>query len=156
LKHIQTQAFLNEQKDLAGLLLNRSERMDSEKKALLRLILDRGATYGQVARLSGEHASTVSRRFRSMLRKLKTKPLHKTNKTMPRLSPLEKTILIELFVYGTTQKDIAAKLGISRYRVRKTLNSFKATARSASAGINTDPTAKHSLTVPPVTTGSRQ
>ena len=41
------------------------------------------------------------------------------------LTPVEKTILIESFLYGTGQAKIAAKLGISRYRVRKVLAPFQ-------------------------------
>ena len=33
------------QDDAAGVLLDRSERMDSEKKALLKMILDQGGTF---------------------------------------------------------------------------------------------------------------
>ncbi|RKY12834.1 MAG: hypothetical protein DRP52_04220 [Planctomycetota bacterium] len=126
--------------NMAGVLHGRSVRLDSKKKALLRIILDQGSSYGQVARLSGEHASTVSRRFRSMVRRLGGGMLRSTDGAERTLTPLEKTILIESFLYGTGQKAIAVKLGISRYRVRKVLAAFQdnkpTAARSASAGMD--------------------
>lgn len=88
------------------------------------MVLGQDASYKQIARLSGEHASTVSRRIRAMVRRLRSGPPH-TAEALGTLTPLEKTILIESFVYGATQKKIAAKLGISRYRVRKTLAPFR-------------------------------
>ena len=122
---IETQTIRGGRGELREVLLDRSEQMDSEKKALLRMILGQGSTYDQVARLSSEHASTVSRRFRAMVRRLSRRPLDTTGNTQRNLSPLEKTILIESFLYGSGQKQIAAKLGISRYRVRKVLAAFQ-------------------------------
>jgi DNA-directed RNA polymerase specialized sigma24 family protein len=121
----ETETLGGHREELAGVLRDRSSRLDSEKKALLRMILDRGASYEQVARLSGEHASTVSRRFRAMVRRLRGRPLHTAGNALRNLTPLDKTILIESFLYGTPQKEIAAKLSISRYRVRKALRPFR-------------------------------
>ncbi len=123
--YIETETLRGGRGELAGVLLNRSEQMNNEKKALLQMILGQGGTYDQVARLSGEHASTVSRRFRAMVRRLSGGMLHTTGDVQRNLTPLEKTILIESFLYGTGQTEIAAKLGISRYRVRKALRPFR-------------------------------
>ena len=46
--------------DLVGILRDRSWRMNRKQRDLLWLVLDQGASYGQLARLSGEHASTVA------------------------------------------------------------------------------------------------
>jgi len=87
----ETEALRVSREELAGVLRDRSSRLDSEKKALLRMILDRGASYDQVARLSGEHATTVSRRFRAMVRRLRGRPLGRADKSLGNLTPLEKT-----------------------------------------------------------------
>lgn len=121
----RAQAFRDTQRHMAELLLIRSEQMTGEKKALLRLILDKGASYEQLARLSGEHATTVSRRFHAMVRRLGGKQLQPARRTTIKLTPLEKTILIESFINGAGQQQIAEKLGISRYRVRKALSRIK-------------------------------
>ena len=60
---IETDAFLRNQEELGKLLHDRSLRMASEEKALLRMVLDQGASYDQVARLTGEHATTVNERM---------------------------------------------------------------------------------------------
>ena len=121
---IQTRTLRESPDGALGILLDRSKRMDRKQKALLWMILDQGASYHQVARLSGEHASTVSRRFRAMVRRLRGRPLENAKTALSNLTPLDKTILIESFVYGASQKQIATKLGVSRYRVRKALAEF--------------------------------
>jgi DNA-directed RNA polymerase specialized sigma24 family protein len=124
LDYIETDSFRSNQHELANALLDRSAKMDSKKQALLWMILEQGASYSQIGRLSGEHASTVSRRFHGIIRRLRSRPLDASNPVPQDLPSLEKTILIESLVYGASQKQIAAKLGISRYRVRKALNRF--------------------------------
>lgn len=111
--------------EAAEVLSSRTAQMDSRQKALLWMVLNQGASYQQVARLSGEHASTVSRRFRAMVRRLRGRPRRPAEPSPDTLTGLEKTILIESFLYGTGQKQIAAKLGVSRYRVRKALAYFQ-------------------------------
>jgi DNA-directed RNA polymerase specialized sigma subunit len=133
LNRIRTEEFISNQKVTADLVLGRAKQLDKQKKALLRIILDQGGTYHQVARLSGEHASTVSRRFRAIMRRLRSRPLFAANADLNNLTPLEKNILIESFVYGTGQEQIAEKLGVSRYRVRKALDHFKATGHKQQA-----------------------
>lgn len=121
---IESKTSRGHQGQLAEVLHDRSLRLDREQKVLLRMVLDQGASYEQVARLSGEHATTVSRRFRALMRRLRGKPLEAADTALRLLSPLEKTILIESFLCGSGQTEIAAKLGISRYRVRKVLARF--------------------------------
>jgi len=122
---IETRKLREHRDESVGILHDRSVRMDRDQKALLRMVLDHGATYDQIARLSGEHASTVSRRFRAMVRRLRGGQLAGGGGAGGDLNPLEKTILIESFICGTPQVRLAAKLGISRYRVRKTLDDFR-------------------------------
>ena len=88
---IQTRTLRESPDGALGILLDRSKRMDRKQKALLWMILDQGASYHQVARLSGEHASTVSRRFRAMVRRLRGRPLENAKTALSNLTPLDKT-----------------------------------------------------------------
>ena len=142
-------------------VLTRADTLEADQRALLRVILEQGSSYRQVARLRGEHASTVSRRFRRLLRKLSHATGGKTPIKAGRLAPLDEAILSAYYLLGMNQSRIAARLSISRYRVRKALARFEPpTAQqrgSASSPIASDtrvsnvnaPTAKRSLTVPP-------
>jgi DNA-directed RNA polymerase specialized sigma24 family protein len=98
--------------------------LSAENKALLEVIVQHGGTFEQVASLRGEHAATVSRRFHRLLSKLligRKKPRCKPVS----LNPLERSILTEYYLCGRPQADIADKLSISRYRVRKTLDRIR-------------------------------
>jgi len=121
-------------------VLTRSDTLEPEQRALLRVILDQGSSFQQVARLRGEHATTVSRRFRRLLGTLS----RSTGGTARRLNPTDETILSAYYLFGMNQSQIADRLGISRYRVRKALARFEPQQRGVS-------TAKQSLTVPPDT-----
>lgn len=123
--------------------------LSGEQRALPTVILEQGSSYGQVARLSGEHASTISRRFRRLLAKLS----HRTGGTAPdktaRLAPLNKAILSGYYLHGMNQSQVAARLGISRYRVRKALDEF-ATHHRGSAPVPRSPKSEDGcLAVPP-------
>jgi len=102
-------------------VLTRADVLEADQRALLRIILDQGSSYQQVARLRGEHATTVSRRFRRLLRKLAHGTRDKPPIKAGNLAPLDKTILSAYYLFGMNQSQIAARLGISRYRVRKAL-----------------------------------
>ena len=106
---------------LADEIQSRFGPLSAQHRALLDIILRHGGTFGQVATLRGEHASTVSRRFHRLLSNLSAAPGTSRRRPLD-LSRLEKTILAEYFLCGQSQSDIAAKLSISRYRVRKTLS----------------------------------
>ena len=112
---------------LKEMVLDRSHSLETEQKALLTMILEHGSTYEQVARLRGEHASTVSRRFKRLLRRLSHRVAEKPPVQMRNLKPMEQTILAAYYLCGMNQSQIAAKLEVSRYRVRKTLAPYCAT-----------------------------
>ncbi|MHC4988422.1 MAG: sigma factor-like helix-turn-helix DNA-binding protein [Planctomycetota bacterium] len=110
-------------------VLARADTLEAAQRALLTAILDQGSSYQQVARLRGEHASTVSRRFRRLLRKLSQRTGGKAGVRAANLKAMDKTILTAYYLFGMNQLQIAARLGISRYRVRKTLSRFAAQQR---------------------------
>lgn len=117
-KRPDLRAGLEAQKDT---ILNRSEMLEADQRALLTLILDQDGTFAQAARLRGEHATTVSRRFRRLLSRLSGKHIRKPSPQIRQLSAIDKTILSAFYMAGMTQQQIADRLDISRHRVRKTL-----------------------------------
>jgi DNA-directed RNA polymerase specialized sigma24 family protein len=135
---------------LKDTVLHRSEALADEQRALLTIILEQGSSFQQIARLRGEHATTVSRRFRRLLGKLSGRTAARGPVKDGHLNPIETTILADYCLCGMNQMQIAAKLGISRHRVRKTLDQFATQQNSVLA------TAKQSLTVPPVAQRRRQ
>lgn len=135
-------------------VLTHAGGLEAEQRALLTAILEQGSSYRQVARLRGEHAATVSRRFRRLLRKLS----HRTGTPgvkAGRLAPLDTTILSSYYLFGMNQSQIAAKLGVSRYRVRKALEQF-ATSTAKHPSSLPELRRTESLTVPPIAQNRRR
>lgn len=115
-------------------VLTRSHTLEAEQQALLAVILEQGSSFEQVARLRGEHATTVSRRFRRLLEKLSHRTAGSTGVPVRRLNPTDETILSAYYLFGMNQSRIADRLGVSRYHVRKTLEQF-ATQQRGSAPV---------------------
>lgn len=97
------------------------------------MILDKGSTLEQIARLTGQNASTLSRQFERLMRRL-THPLTRdVLQLSSKLSPMEAAILRDYFLCGLSQKTIVRKLGCSRYRLRKTLDRIRRRAARKSS-----------------------
>lgn len=106
--------------DISGLRAGRAG-LAAEDRALLAMVLEAGSTFEQIARLRGEHPTTISRRFRQLVRRSRIGSFARAVAGSGRFDTLETAILIEYFLRGTTQKDIMTKLNTNRYRVRKTI-----------------------------------
>ncbi len=107
------------------LLLLRSNLLSSRDKALMQMVFDKGGTFEQIARLTGQSASTVSRRFHTVLNKLLTRELTALLRGRAEFDSLEIRIARAYYLEGLSQKAIIQKLGVSRYRVRNTLGTLR-------------------------------
>ena len=116
-----------------GLIGGWSSLPESEQKSLLHLIQKRGVSFEHIARLRGEHATTVSRRFRRLMNRLDRRTVAAVSRRAAALGPLERTVLFESVLCGRSQQTIAARLGVSRYQVRKVLARFSRNCRRAAA-----------------------
>ena len=99
----------------------RSELLSDEDKALMQMIFDKGSTFDQIARLTGQNASTISRRVKNLLQKLIACELVTLLHRRKDFGKPDICIVQEYYLRGQSQKAIAQKLHISRYRVRNTL-----------------------------------
>ncbi len=114
-------------------LCRRSDWLDRRDKALVQMIFDKGGTFDQVARLTGQNPSTVSRRCRQVLRKLIAKELTALLRRRPDLTGTVIRIVQEHYLYGRSQRSIAHRLNVSHYRVRKVLDAVRTVAYAAGA-----------------------
>lgn len=108
-----------------SLLLMRSTLLNQQDKALLQMVFDKGGTFEQIARLTGQSASTVSRRFHRILKKLLTRELTALLRQREEFDSLEIRIARAYFLEGRSQKAITETLGLSTYRVRNALNTVR-------------------------------
>ena len=110
------------QVELFGL---RSELLSGEDKALMQMVFDKGSTFDQIARLTGQNASTISRRFNTLLQKLIARELVTLLHQRKNYDQQDIRIVQEYYLRGQSQKVIAQKLRISLYRVRHTLRAVR-------------------------------
>ncbi len=114
-----------EAREAAELLLLRGHLLSRDDRVLLQMVFDRGGTFAQISRLTGLSATTVSRRFHRILKKLMARELVALLAETKQPDPLEISIARAYFVQGLSQQDISKKLGISAYRVRLTIRGIR-------------------------------
>lgn len=114
-------------------ICRRSDWLNSRDKALVQMIFEQGGTFDQVARLTGQNPSTVSRRCRRVLRKLIAKELTALLRRHSGLTGTVIRIVQEYYLYGRTQRSIARSLNVSHYRVRQVLDAVRTVAYAAGA-----------------------
>lgn len=107
------------------LLLLRSNLLNHSDKALMHMVFDRGGTFEQIARLTGQSASTVSRRFQCILQKLLTRELAALLRQRNEFDSLEIRIARAYFIEGLSQRAITEKLGLTTYRVRNAIGTIR-------------------------------
>ena len=107
-----------------------SRWLSRKDQVFLRMVLDNGSTFEQIARLTGESPSTVSRRFQRLLEKLIHRRLLRMLKAQTELDSRTVRVLQEYYIKGQSQQAIAARFNISVYRIRRILQ----TARTIAAG----------------------
>ncbi len=103
----------------------RSELLSSKDKAFIQMIFEKGSSFEQIARLTRQNPSTISRRFHGLLQKLLAKELVSALHNRKEFSRLDHSITHDYYIQGLPQKTIAGKLNVSLYRVRKTLQAVR-------------------------------
>ena len=110
----------------------RSELLNCRDRALMQMIFEKGSTFDQIARLTGQNPSTISRRFHNLLQKLIAKELLSLLGCRHKIDSTNIRIVQGYFLQGLAQKDIARKLNISLYRVRNILRAVRSIAYDGS------------------------
>ena len=94
-------------------------------RAIAETYLENGASIRRIARLARMNEVTVARRIARILKRL-----HAWASISPEIratmNPMEERIAREYLVRGRSQRAAAARLGCTRYAVRKTLHAINA------------------------------
>jgi DNA invertase Pin-like site-specific DNA recombinase len=114
----------------------RSELLNRKDKALIQMIFEKGSTFDQIARLTGQNPSTISRRFHHLLQKLIAKEFVSLLRGRCGSNGTDIRIVQGYYLQNLSQKAIARKLNISLYRVRNILRAVRSIAYADDA----DPT----------------
>ncbi len=98
----------------------RIELLEGPDRAIAAMYFGRGATMRQIAEVAGMNEVTVSRRLRRILCRL-ANWARVCGVREDGMGRMEERIAREYLVRGRSQRAVAARLGVTRYAVRKVL-----------------------------------
>ena len=103
----------------------RSELLSGEDKALMQMIFEKGSSFAEIAKLTGQNPSSIARRFRGLVQKLLTKELLALLRHQQVFDSVDVSICRDYFLQGLPQRIIARKLNVSSYRIRRALKTLQ-------------------------------
>ena len=108
-------------KNRVDLLRTRAVWLRGKDKLLMRMYLDNGSTFRQMARLAGVNETTVSRRIYKIVKRLLDAHYLAMLRNSDKFSLMQMEIVQDYFIRGLTKNRIASEHGCTRYHVDKTL-----------------------------------
>ena len=103
------------------LLRVRAEILTGKDRALMKMYLEQGGTFRQMARLTGASEATIARQIRRLIKKLLDGEYIRFLRERNQFSSLERAIARDYFLEGLSQERISIKHNTTIYRVRKTV-----------------------------------
>jgi len=110
--------------DIINLLLSRVNMLTGKDKVLVKMFLENGTSYRQMARLTGTDHTTISRRMQRIISRLIDSKYLNCRQYRAKFNATEMAIAREFFLLGHSMKKIAAKRCRSYYRVREVIKRF--------------------------------
>lgn len=120
-----SQTGLAECRDRIDLVRSRAELLRGTDKVLATMYLENGNTFRQMAKLAGVHETTIARRVSRVVRRLAEGTYMKCLRNREKFSREELAIAKYYYLLGMSQKKVAAKRGVSYYRVNETVKKIR-------------------------------
>ena len=111
--------------DRIDLLRARADILTGRDRVLLKMYLENGSTFGQMARVAGVNETTIARRIHKLIRRLLDGEYITCLRNRRRFNALEQAIARDYFIEGLSQKRIAAKRNTTVYQIRKGLKKIE-------------------------------
>lgn len=108
-------------RDRIDLLRSRLNLLKGKDRLLLTLYLENGASFRQMAQLTGVKDTIIARRIHNLVRRLADGRYIACLRNRSRLTEGELAIARERFLVGLSTKTIAQKYRLTEYRVGKTI-----------------------------------
>jgi len=106
-------------------LRNKTAVLRKKDRSLMRMYLDTGASFRQIARIAGLNEVTVARRIHSVTRRLAKGAYLECVRHGDRLSDEELEVAAGYYLRGLSMRRIADGGGISYHRVRKAVRKIE-------------------------------
>jgi predicted DNA-binding protein YlxM (UPF0122 family) len=102
-----------------------SRMLGGKDYVLMQMYLEKGYTYGQMARLLGVDETTIARRIHRLARRLVHGEYIRRLRSGRKLNRLQSAVASDYFLEGLSQKAIAQKREITVYQVRQALERLR-------------------------------
>ncbi len=106
-------------------LRSRISLLDGRDRLIMKMYYDKGASTTEIAALMRVSTSTVSRRIKTLSRRLVGHKYQNFTRNRHRLDPEEFEIARDHFIRGMSLRSIAAERDCSFYRIREILRRIK-------------------------------
>jgi len=125
-----------EYRDRVEVLKNRASLLGGRDKALMRMYLENGNSFYQMAQLAGVNESTIARRIHKLVRRLIDGKYMACLRNREKFSKKEMKIAADYFLRGLSMRKIAAKRGWSYYSVYESMKRIRRFVESAEGDTN--------------------
>ena len=113
-----------------SLLQMRAQMLTGKDKVLMKMYLEDGKMFGEMARLAGVSEGTIARRVGRLTRRLLRGEYMMCLRDGEGLSSFERAVAKDYFLEGLSQRDIVRKREVTVYQVRKALKRLQALVNS--------------------------
>ena len=110
--------------DIINLLHSRANMLTGKDKVLVKMFLENGTSYRQMARLTGTNHTTISRRMQRIINRLIDSKYINCRQYRAKFNATEMAIAREYFLLGLPMRKIASKRRWTYYHVRKVIKKF--------------------------------
>jgi hypothetical protein len=118
-------------RDVAEVLRERLDLLDTEERVLLRTYWEAGSSFDAIARLTGMNRSTVCRRIHRLIRRLSDETYVLCEADRTRFPTSELAVIRDYFVRGFSLKRICRDHDLGYYRARVIIEKARHFARRA-------------------------
>jgi DNA-directed RNA polymerase specialized sigma subunit len=112
-------------RDRIDMLRARAELLAGRDHALMKMYLDNGNTFRQMARLAGVNEATISRRIHKLTQRLLDSEYITCLRNSDKFDSNELSVARDYFLKGLSQKNIAKERNCSVYSIRMALHKIQ-------------------------------
>lgn len=105
--------------DRLDVVRTRARLLAGRDRVLMKMYLDNGSSFGQIAKIAGVSESSIARRIGSLTKRLINNEYIMCRRYRQYFDREEMAVAKDYFVRGKSQQAIAEGRGVSVYRVRK-------------------------------------
>lgn len=107
------------------MLASRADILNGKDRALMKMYLKNGATFRQMAQISGSNEAMIARRIHKLTSRILDGAYITCLRNRERFERIEMVVARDYFIDGVAQKRIAKKRGLTVYSTRKILHKIQ-------------------------------